>query len=374
MKSILVIEDSPDVLELVSQTLARRGYHTFRACNGEDGVKVALAQLPDLVICDVVMPKLNGFGVLAALRKNASTATVPFIFLTGESDKMNIRRGMELGADDYLAKPFTMSELEAAVRSRLDKQQILSEASERKLDQLRGSITLALPHELMTPLTGILGFSSFLVTDYARLQPDDIKEYGQIINNSALRLKRVVENFLLYAQLELAGASPAKLKSLREAEPIQTKDRIEAVAREKAAAAQRDKDLRLDVKEAMVAIPVAHFEKLVSEIVDNAFKFSDAGTEVLVASGSNGKSAVLKVVDRGRGMRPEQIASIGAHMQFERAIYEQQGAGLGFIIAKRLIEVYGGRLTVQSIPGLRTAVQVELPHLSQATVDPDAGI
>jgi signal transduction histidine kinase len=118
----------------------------------------------------------------------------------------------------------------------------------------------------------------------------------------------------------------------------------------------------LEVEDCLAVMGPERFKRLVEEILDNAFKFSRAGTPVCVQAGPQGRQFVLAVHDHGRGMTAEQIASIGAHMQFERRFYEQQGAGLGLILAKRLTEIHGGELTIDSIPEERTTVQVVLPR------------
>src|SRR5688572_11378259 len=182
MQKILVIEDTPDVRELITDTLRFNGYETVCAADGEAGIQAALAHLPDLILCDVQMPRKDGFEVLADLRRRPSTATIPFVFLTGQSDKFHMRQGMNLGADDFLAKPFMLQELMAAVKARLKKHETVTARSDEKLSQQRDSISLALPHELMTPLNGIIGFSSILMSDAATLSHADVGEFAQHIH------------------------------------------------------------------------------------------------------------------------------------------------------------------------------------------------
>jgi two-component system, sensor histidine kinase and response regulator len=108
-------------------------------------------------------------------------------------------------------------------------------------------------------------------------------------------------------------------------------------------------------------IAADRFRKAVEELIDNAFKFSRLGSPIRIQTRTTDRHCVIRVSDRGRGMTAEQIASIGAHMQFERRFYEQQGAGLGLIIARRLAELHGGDLAIDSIPGEQTVVQLSLP-------------
>lgn len=125
MKTILIIEDNAEVRENTAEMLELASYRVLTASNGKEGVDLALRELPDLIICDIMMPVLDGYGVLHMLGRNPQTATIPFIFLTAKTDKADMRKGMELGADDYLTKPFTEIELLKAVETRLNKAELL---------------------------------------------------------------------------------------------------------------------------------------------------------------------------------------------------------------------------------------------------------
>lgn len=121
MKHILVIEDNTEVRENIEETLELSGYQVTAAEDGNVGVQSALENPPDLILCDVMMPKLDGFGVLNILSKKPATADIPFVFLTAKSEKSDFRRGMNLGADDYVTKPFYKDELLQVIETRLKK-------------------------------------------------------------------------------------------------------------------------------------------------------------------------------------------------------------------------------------------------------------
>ncbi len=127
-KTILVIEDNNDIRENTAEILELAGFKALTAKNGRQGVDVALKENPDLIICDIMMPELDGYGVLHLLRKNKETESVPFIFLTAKTERSDFRKGMEMGADDYITKPFDDCELLSAVEVRLKK----AEAPEHK--------------------------------------------------------------------------------------------------------------------------------------------------------------------------------------------------------------------------------------------------
>ena len=119
MKKILIIEDEPEMRRNLTTILRLEKFYPVSAANGSVGVELAKKEKPDLILCDVMMPELDGYGVIAALRADAGTVTIPFIFLTAKGEKPDIRAGMNLGADDYLTKPVAKNDLLAAIRSRL---------------------------------------------------------------------------------------------------------------------------------------------------------------------------------------------------------------------------------------------------------------
>ncbi|MBW4487919.1 MAG: response regulator [Trichocoleus desertorum ATA4-8-CV12] len=361
MKKILVIEDERDVRNVILDILEAEEFDVIGAENGLVGVKLAQEKAPDLIICDVMMPELDGLGVLAELRKHPGTAVIPFVFLTAKATKDDFRQGMELGADDYLSKPFTRLELLKAVSTRLEKQAVVDERVQQKLDDLRSTITLTLPHELITPLNAIADLSSVLMNECSLMEQAEVVEVAEDIHNATQTLHRLVQNFLLYAQLELLVKSPERVKSLSKGKTHVVGMLINDWVIQKAQRMNRATDLQLDFQGAVVQISQAKLKKLVEELVDNACKFSSPGTPIKVLSSHSESTFILYVIDRGRGMTLEQIEKVGAYMQFERKLYEQEGSGLGLAIAKRLVELHGGELGIESIPGKQTTVRVVLP-------------
>ncbi|MBK9421470.1 MAG: response regulator [Flavobacteriales bacterium] len=145
MKKILLIEDNPDMRENTAETLELAGYSVVTAENGRRGVEEAKKQVPDLILCDIMMPELDGYGVLHMLGRNPATAEIPFIFLSAKAERGDVRKGMELGADDYLTKPFEENELLNAVETRMKRSDLFRKGFDRGssgfgvfLEQARG--------------------------------------------------------------------------------------------------------------------------------------------------------------------------------------------------------------------------------------------
>ena len=361
MKKILIIDDEEWLREMIQLALKQRGFEVVEAANGADGIEKARKELPDLILCDVNMDKVDGYLTLASLRNEAPTAAIPFILMTGLADNAGMRHGMELGADDYLPKPFTTDALYAAVDARLKKAQTLHDEAERKLAHLRDNISLMMPHEMRTPLNGIISNAELLATSATTLKPNEVAEMGQEIFKSSQRLERLIENFLIYAQLELIAADPKNVNALRIGKTMQPVSLIRKVSSAQAAQAGRPDDLTVEAVDVPLPMSEEYFSKVVNELVQNAFKFSAPGSPVRVTLAAVFNGAELSVSDQGRGFSTEQIRRIGAYVQFDRKMQDQQGLGLGLVITKRLAELHGGSLSVQGQKGSGTTVTVKLP-------------
>ena len=361
MKKILIIDDDEKLREMLGLALTHKGYAVIEAGNGLIGVEKARKELPDLILSDVNMDQMDGYRTLASLRSDAATASVPFILMTGLADNAGMRHGMELGADDYLPKPFKIDALYAAVEARLRKAQAVRQEAEKQLADLRDAISMALPHELRTPLNGIIAYGEILKMDAETLPPTEIAEMGDVIAESGRRLERLVENFLIYAQLELLRTDPNKVATLRTKITTEPSRVITEHAQRQAEAAGREADLRVSVAQASVPMSEEYLGKVVDELTQNAFKFSSKGRQVQVELTEDASSLFLKISDLGRGLSADQIAKVGAYMQFDRKMQEQQGLGLGLSIARRLTELHGGELTIQSQKGEGTTIQLLLP-------------
>lgn len=136
-KKILIIEDNEDIRESSMEILELAGYEVLQAGNGKIGVELALNHLPDMILCDIMMPELDGYGVLYLLSKNSNTENIPFIFLTAKAERSDMRKGMEMGADDYLTKPFDDMELLNTIESRFQKKQKLEAFYSQSFESLK---------------------------------------------------------------------------------------------------------------------------------------------------------------------------------------------------------------------------------------------
>jgi K+-sensing histidine kinase KdpD len=358
MARILVVDDEKQMRDLLVDTLHSAGHSTLTAANGSEGLAIALEQIPDLIITDVNMPRMDGFQMLDRIRMTEKINTIPVIFLTAENNTLAMRKGMLGGAEDFIAKPVSPHDLLLSVEVQLGKRAALEEQHHSTLQLLRRNIAYTLPHELRTPLHMIAGYAKVLEMEGGRSLPEDVLESAHMIKESAIRLERLIENYLIYAQLEILQTNPAEQEAAQNHLVKDCGAIIEKAAVARAEWFNRPDDLRLDIVHLAMRISSKNLSKIIFELVDNAFKFSAPGTPVIVRSVQEGDRLVITVYDEGRGMTDEEVRLLGAYMQFGRELYEQQGVGLGFTVAKRLVELHGGAIKVDSHPGQGTAISL----------------
>jgi len=361
-KKILVIDDAEFILESTSTLLKFEGYNVFTAPEGLSGIEIAFTNKPDLILCDISMPGMDGYGVLEKLRKNQTTANIPFIFLTAYTEKANMRAGMERGTDDYLVKPYSRNELIAAIDAQWNKFSRIEKHVQEKVEEVGRSVTYALPHEFRTVLNQVVGSAKYLSNTSEEIKPGEIRELADDIISSAQRLMKITENFLAYVKVESLAANPQLRIKLREFRTDEPSAMVFDICSQVADKYHRLQDLVPTRLADQIAIEISteNFHKIIDELFDNAFKFSVKSTKVLLETWVENNYFYFSITDNGRGMSVEQISNIGALMQFERSLYEQQGIGLGLAIAKRLVELHDGSFKIDSREGFGTKVTFRL--------------
>jgi CheY-like chemotaxis protein/two-component sensor histidine kinase len=352
MSRVLIIEDDDEMRGLIVEVLGGEGYEVSSATDGAKGLAEAAVMLPDLILCDIVMPGLSGYDVLRTLRREPLTAVTPVIFLTGMGGPEALRAGMNLGADDYLVKPVQPTVLVAAVAARLGRSEAVRREAERCLQGLKDELARSLlPHEFLTPLTAVMGLASLL--EEGAISARDTREAGRGILEASQMLESLIGKFLAYA--ELHAAIPAATPGLDAERAFETA-REEAMHR--AQRANRSGDLHVWGEPARVAMTVDHWRLLVGELVDNAFKFSRAGSQVALGlTGRNGEPT-LSVRDHGQGMSAEYRDGLEQRAPFLRRHQDQAGLGLGLSLVRRLLHLYGGTLSFETAAGEGTTARV----------------
>ncbi|MDB5190981.1 MAG: Hybrid sensor histidine kinase/response regulator [Segetibacter sp.] len=360
---ILVIEDEQNIRENIQELLEAKGYVVRCAANGKQGVLEAIDFRPNLIVCDVMMPKMDGYKVLEYIRKTAIVQNTPFIFLTARVDKNDIRTGMDLGADDYLTKPFTYKELLRAIETRLKRQEkVIGEYAKVK-HELDTTVFATYYHEFNTPLHGILGGMNLLLTARDSFSEKQVHELLASIYKSGLRLNHSLANLMLYEEIKRAEVY-TELLSMFSTGVTKTNwttkvsNELNTVAKE---IYNRTADLQINLEPQEIRINQDYMQRMILEVVDNAIKFSKAGTPVMVNGHRQGEDYVIEVIDHGRGFEIKTLDAIAPFKQFNRKKFEQQGLGIGLYLVKRLVDFNNGDLKIVSLEDEGTTITISLP-------------
>ena len=358
--TILIIEDETDIRKTLQDILELNGHTVLAAADGAEGVKLA-GQHPDLILCDIGLPGIDGYQVIQEIQQQPQVRDVPFIFLTARAGREDQRRGMALGADDYVTKPFTERELLDVIAARMRRQHTVRSRLEQLLKERQHEMFADWSHELMTPMSAVLGALQLLESEIETVKPEEMKELLQLVREGAERQHRLSLKLIRHFELQRLKEKPPTAGSRA--------CRIEVVA---AAAAQREaneekrlEDLRLQLEPAEIAGSERLLTDAIAEVVANAFRFSDPGQAVDVSGRKLGANYRLEITDHGPGLTVDQRASVGAFIQFDRVRREQQGLGLGLSIARDTAAVAGGRLSLEDGPnGEGLKVIIALPCLA----------
>lgn len=399
MPKILVIEDEQAVLNNILELLNEEGFEAIGADNGQTGLQVAQQQIPDLIICDVMMPQLDGFGVLEKLRQNPVMASIPLVFLTAKSDWSAFRRGMSLGADDYLTKPFTQAELLDAIAVRLGKQASVA-SLKQQIQQLQQSQSLqdefvsTAAHELRGPLANIRMAIEML---HLSSDADDQKFYLNILQAACDHEVELINDLLDLQRLET-------LTEARELELLNFNHWIPSLVELFQLRTQtRQQTLEVSLPDGLPAVltDYAALQRVLTELLNNACKYTPPSGKIAlavfhadmhvklqqtlqqhdaIATLSSEVPQVFATLCPAFSLKPEwfyitvsNTAEISAEAlphvfdQFYRVPggdrWNQGGSGLGLTLAKKIVEQLTGQIHVLSEAGW-THFVIELPLLT----------
>lgn len=320
------------------------------AAGGEEGLELARQILPDVIVTDIHMPGTDGRSVLRLVRNDPNLAHKQVVLMTGNPRDVTPRSGMELGADDFLVKPFGLDELTRCIEARLQRAKVNWRVEDTVVAKLRANLHKTLPHEFFTPLAGMLGLVEILKDGREDMPATEYADILSDIEKSGWRLQRTLRNYLLMINDDSVELRDTMLpaESVRQA--------VEAGAKSAADRAGRTADMKLAIEPVSIRGETTDLAVIVEELVDNACGFSKRGSPIVVELDAHG---VLQVEDCGRGMTAGQVARVGAFQQFDREKFEQQGLGLGLALVQRLAAGCGARFALNSVAGKGTKAKVE---------------
>lgn len=368
MPKILVIEDETLLREEVMEWLVMAGYEAIGAADGLDGVRKALNFVPDVILCDIAMPHLDGYGVMLQVRANALTQMIPFIYMTARVSLDDIRIGMNLGADDYITKPFTYHQVIHAVEMRLEKkaqydvrqqaeieqwQQALTE--EHALRMLKSRMVAMFSHDFRNPLATILTSNGILRDHGDRLDSQRRLAFFNRIEASVHRLTQMVDDMLTVAQMESGNLT-------FNPEPLNIAEFLQQIVEEFQLINGDTHVLRFEsqLSDSVQADPRL-LRQIATNLISNAVKYSAKGKEVIISLQRTQHTLELRVQDQGIGIPDAEQQHLFQAFQRASNVGSVVGTGLGLAIVQQAAALHGGSVEVESQVNMGTTVTVRLP-------------
>lgn len=334
-KKILVIEDDTTIRNNIVEFLALQDMEVSFAKNGVEGLEVYETFRPDMIICDIMMPELDGFGFLAELNRKHPNHQAIFLFLTAKNNHTDIRKGMNLGADDYIIKPFLLDDLWGTIKIKFEKDILRKRGMQEVLDEISIKTSPTPYHEFNTCLNGIMTGAQILLNSDDHSMSLESKTILDIIQHSGFRLYKAINNLILCNDIDANKVNP-----YIEEVPCSF---VESTLSQVANNYDRIKDLSLVLNgDTILKTDKFLLKKIVEEVADNAFKFSKPGDRVMCFVKSVGGKFDLSIHYPCKDFDQDKFARVQPFNQFTEKLNTISGLGLGLFIAKKLTQILGG--------------------------------
>ena len=350
---ILIVDDDPASVRLLERVL-RDKYQVRSVGSGESAVAVIPEFRPDLILMDINMPGMNGYETCKRIRADEEHCLIKILLVSGHARLEERLKGYEVGADDYVAKPFDNNELKAKVEVFMKLKRV------EEVDSIKSNLLSLFAHETRTPLSGIIGISELLTIDESL--PEMTRAQLALIHKSAVDLHHFVEKSSLLSHLKsgmrlqwVSGSVKQHLDRIVAARDADAKRKSVAVTVE----CPPDIELLADWNT---------LDEVLGYILDNAVKYSEEGGSVITRAGVTDNFCTIEIEDHGKGIAPEWIKSVFNEFSIQDLMHHRQGQGLSLAIAKQVVEMHAGEILVDSNPGQGALFTVRLPfHASQVS-------
>ncbi len=379
--TILVVEDDEAMLMGISDLLEVMGLDTYdvqilMAENGAVGLQRINEHIPDLIISDVNMPVMDGYAFFDAVRQRPEWLYIPFLFLTAQGEKDEIRAGRTSGVDLYITKPFNGIHLIELVKTQLEKAEKRQLQREEENQNFKKGILQILNHEFRTPLTYVTASYEMLMESVSMHADDQyFHEYLRGIQMGCVRLTRLVDDLIMVIELRTGEMRTQYEKEVKRVDDI-TAVLLPVVQQHEDAHANDESSVHIhvDIAENLPAIQAvpAHLEQIVSRLLGNGIKFTptdrDDGRHITLSVTADKSVLKISVRDEGIGI-PKQVQGkiFDVFYQYNREYLEQQGAGIGLTIVNGLLELHGGWVEVESVPDEGSVITAVFPiHTNSA--------
>ncbi|MDT8448113.1 MAG: hybrid sensor histidine kinase/response regulator [bacterium] len=354
---LLIVDDVARNIQLVALALKKEGHSISYASSGAEALQMAVKQEYDLILLDIMMPEMDGFEVCRQLKANPATQETPVIFLTAKTDAESIIEAFQLGAVDYISKPFLGVELKLRIRNHLELRRIRRELSEN--NKLKDKFFSILAHDLRSPFNALLGLSEVLKDEAEELPRAELANLAQKVFDSGVKVNDLMEQLLSWSRSQ-RGKIPYEPSQLVLAEMAQeTIELLSATAERKNIQLQQLVDPQVQVWADRYALLT-----ILRNLVGNAIKFTPRGGSVRIEASQGEDWTQVAVVDSGMGIGAKDLTDLFRidRNRNSRGTEGESGTGLGLILCKELAEQNQGSISVSSKPDQGSRFALELPR------------
>lgn len=363
---VLVVDDVPTNVMLVQAILKKEGYTILTCDNGPKALTIAQEEHPHLILLDIMMPEMDGYEVLQHLKSNPETNDIPVIIMSALSDMQSIVKGYQLGAIEYVTKPFQREELLKRVAHRYELFSIkrIKQELENTIES-RDTLYSVIAHDLRSPLGSLkMMINAVLLMVDKKTVGNEVFEMLQMVNKTSEEIFLLLDNLLKWAKNRLNHQSTTHKQQIDVNSIISsTADIYQAMAKQKGI----DMVLEGLDKKLTGSVDIDMLKTIVRNIMSNAIKFTYEGGKITVKSQTEGDYIIVSVHDTGKGIRKEdQEKLLKANTHFTTyGTNNEKGSGLGLMLAKDFVELHGGKLWFESEQGKGTTFYFSLKSLAQ---------
>lgn len=361
--NILIVDDNPLIVDVLRSLFQSEEYNVKTSYNGEEAIDVLSSNEVDIIICDVMMPKMDGYMLQETLRQSSEFADIPFLFLTALGNDGEKRKGQESGADAYVVKPFDPDELLSIVKGKLKRAKRLHSVAVKQLDDFKSDIIRKVSHELRTPLVAVTTGSEFLLREKDKLDPSKANSLLESVWKGGQRLQGLVNNFISLQQVNTGLAERVYNKNSKK---IKVSDFInEYIEYKKYELSSMLFDLTYLCNDTSLEIKAceSQLKEMLEKIIANSIKFANDSKEIEIRVEGNLDDVRIIVRDYGQGFDSKSLEEMtSSFSQHNREYQEQQGGGLGLAIVESLSKINKAELHISNVEPAGSQVALIFPR------------
>lgn len=354
--TILLVDDVPENLQVLGSIFATKNANLIVASDGQTAINSAKEDLPDIILLDIAIPDINGYDIAKALKEDETTKDIPIIFITAKASQEDIQKGFELGAADYITKPFNSAELLMRVTNHLE----LAKARKELVNMIddKNKFISLVAHDIKSPLGGIMKLMKILAEDFSDIEKEEQLEIINDVYESIVNQYRFVDDLLKWGSLQLNRVDLKKdivevsslIKNIIDVHKINAGNKNIQIIE------------KISTERKILADPIL-LENIISNLISNAIKFSKEDSEIIVEVQDDLDKVVISIADNGVG-----ISDTDKLRLFKKGIIHttkgtnnELGTGLGLLLVKEMVEKNNGTIHFESELGKGTTFFITLP-------------